>query len=198
MLAGSLYVLRFNVSAKIYSSDLAAELINRVECRIEIDSKVLVGLNSRKVDSNNHSQIINLTTAAPLDDTVISNPTLLIDDQLLKASTSTISTLLVILVVTVLMIVVCCSGFMWFKCRRKRTGSAGSGRGPFASSSASSMSTGSPHSPLSELAAAGKKSPISNDANGNHLRRVFSIRLPFEFFDRKSDRHIDSKKFTVS
>lgn len=243
------------MTAKIYSKDLSAELINRVECRIEIDSEILSAVSeimrkenasSSRSENNNRtksstlsidkgesqqkSSTIHLIAAAKGDqyekkvdnqdenEVMVTNPTLLIDDQLLKASTTTISTLVALLVLTVLTVVGCCSGFVWFKCRVKRqerdegsggggrglrgggnrcvssSGSSGTGvmiRGPlFGSSSASSMSTGSPHSPLSELAgkrdSLEKKPPPSrlsahnNNNPSKDFKRVFSIRLPFD------------------
>lgn len=195
---------RFNVTAKIYSNDLSADLINRVECRIEIDSKLLSSIgsnsgknehNSNETTSNNSTHINKSARGGEIDDTVVSNPTLLIDDQLLKASTGTITTLIALLVLTLFAVIACCSGLVWFKCHQKN------GRGArnhgFASSSASSMSTGSPHSPLSELAATAKNGKAANKPND--LRRVFSIRLPFDIFDKRSSEsnQINSKKFNV-
>lgn len=91
---------------------------------------------------------------------------------------------------------------------------SGSSRGPFGSSSASSMSTGSPHSPLSDAGGHVKrdsleKPPLSHEdlviaSNGapssRDFRRVFSIRLPFDlFFDRGGfSRHQSAtNKFNV-
>lgn len=132
---------------------------------------------------------------------VITNPTLLIDDQLLRDSTTTITTLVVLLALTLFLSVACCSGFMWFKCRGKSvsdSGAAGGGsRGAaFVSSSASSMSSeGINKRPLPSIS--DKQSDEESPAKISDFRRVFSIRLPaFDFFDKKCSLYRHNNKQT--
>lgn len=179
---------RFNVSAKIYSTDLKAELANRVECRIEIESKSLtLSTNSRSLDQSNKSMDQQTTT--------LTNPTLLIDEQLFKDS-KTIS-LVGVLVLTLFVSILGCSSLMWFKCRHKASN--------LRRSLSSSMSSGSP-SPSSEPTSVTKIKENKGHAVKSDFKRAFSVRLPFDFFDRSQTTRTNnndndkmgSKKFGVS
>ena len=212
------------MSAKIYSPDLTAELVNRVECRIEIESKSSVlSTNSRRLEPTDDGEQLSTTPMA--------NPTLLIDDQLFK-DTKTISTLISILALTLFVTILCCSSLMWYKCRDRAMAAATARlrqrrqrlrrRQQRTLSSSMSSSGGSSPSPSSNTAEAMSVTKIKENINSNNnnnnnnnkgggipsksdFRRIFSIRLPYDFFDRSQTRtnfhendKLGSKKFGVS
>ena len=128
--------------------------------------------------------------------------TTLLDDALLRDTSRTIVTLIGLLMLTLFMSIACCSAIMWLRCKRNYDSSS-FGMG---SSSASSMSSGAPPSPpMSDLNSVEKRSAGNERAGVMKAKRdgagagggggggVFSIRAPFDFFD-KTNSKFESKE----
>jgi hypothetical protein len=176
----------FNVSVSIYSPDLAVELENHVECKIQIESKQLLAsyasftqrINSS--GSNDRAKATKLGQSWQQPTRANGMPVMFMNEQMFKDAT-TVYVLIGVITGTLVVLLFCASVFMWLKCRKFSKKCRSRHRHRDSSSSSSSSATNHNSSHHSDDGKFSKKS----------IKAVLASKLAFDFLD--SDHHVVRK-----